>query len=74
MASLLESEATWNVLAQQVMMGMVGRVVDEGAGSYSMDQWPGYARGTDAPGRIPGRPPGPQPGRAHRGYPFELGQ
>ncbi len=43
MASLLESEATWNVLAQQVMMGMVGRVVAEGR-RYSMDQWPGYAR------------------------------
>ena len=42
-ASLLESEATWNVLAQQVMMGMVGRVVAEGR-RYSMDQWPGYAR------------------------------
>ncbi|MHC5539272.1 alkaline phosphatase D family protein, partial [Singulisphaera rosea] len=41
-AALLESEGTWNVLAQQVMMGMV----DRGAGethSYSMDQWPGYA-------------------------------
>ncbi len=42
--SLLASEATWNVLAQQVMMGMVGF---QGAGTveplYSMDQWPGYA-------------------------------
>lgn len=41
-AALLESEGTWNVLAQQVMMGMV----DRGAGEsrrYSMDQWPGYA-------------------------------
>ena len=43
--SLVGSEATWNVLAQQVMMGMVGfpnnRVPEEL--SYSMDQWPGYA-------------------------------
>lgn len=40
---LLESTATWNVLAQQVMMGLVGfRKGDEPPG-YSMDQWPGYA-------------------------------
>lgn len=39
--SLLKSNAVWNVLAQQVMMGMV----DTDAGKerrYSMDQWPGY--------------------------------
>jgi alkaline phosphatase D len=42
-SSLLGSESTWNVLAQQVMMGMVDRVPGEGRG-YSMDQWPGYAR------------------------------
>ncbi len=44
-SSLLVSEATWNVLAQQVMMGMVG-FRKPGANSepeYSMDQWPGYA-------------------------------
>lgn len=38
---LLGSSATWNVLAQQVMMA----TVDMRAGSeqaYSMDQWPGY--------------------------------
>ena len=40
-ASLLESPGTWNVLAQQVMMGMVHRTVAE-AQKYSMDQWPGY--------------------------------
>lgn len=35
------SQATWNVLAQQVMMARVDR--KPGAGeSYSMDQWPGY--------------------------------
>ncbi len=40
--NLIQSPATWNVLAQQVMMGMV----DRGSGdtsSYSMDQWTGYA-------------------------------
>jgi alkaline phosphatase D len=41
-AALLGSGATWNVLAQQVMMGMVGFVRD-GERRYSMDQWPGYA-------------------------------
>jgi alkaline phosphatase D len=38
-AGLISSQATWNVLAQQVMMGMVQRDVDK----YSMDQWPGAA-------------------------------
>jgi alkaline phosphatase D len=41
-AALLESTATWNVLAQQVMMGMVD--TDRGEPKhYSMDQWPGCA-------------------------------
>ena len=40
-ASLLKSTSTWNVLAQQVMMGMVGFPADDGP-RYSMDQWPGY--------------------------------
>lgn len=41
MRSLLQSQATWNVLAQQVMMAPLNR----GEGDdrrYSMDQWPGY--------------------------------
>ncbi len=41
MSNLLQSEATWNVLAQQVMMAPLNR----GEGDerrYSMDQWPGY--------------------------------
>ncbi|HEX3132596.1 MAG TPA: alkaline phosphatase D family protein [Planctomycetota bacterium] len=38
---LSRSSATWNVLAQQVMMGRVDRKPGEGV-SYSMDQWPGY--------------------------------
>ncbi len=43
-ASLLESTATWNVLAQQVMMGLVGfRPKDKTDLHYSMDQWPGAA-------------------------------
>lgn len=43
-ASLLRSTSTWNVLAQQVMMGMVHRSRTPGGPElYSMDQWPGYA-------------------------------
>lgn len=41
-SSLLTSEATWNVLAQQVMMGMVALGREGDAPLYSMDQWPGY--------------------------------
>jgi alkaline phosphatase D len=41
-AALLRSEATWNVLAQQVMMGMADLVAGEQK-RYSMDQWPGAA-------------------------------
>ncbi len=35
----------WNVLAQQVMMGMVAFRSRDNADElgYSMDQWPGYA-------------------------------
>lgn len=38
---LQQSEAAWNVLAQQVMMARVDRSDDE-TQRYSMDQWPGY--------------------------------
>lgn len=38
---LEQSPATWNVLAQQVMMAKVDRVPGPGEG-FSMDQWPGY--------------------------------
>ncbi len=41
-AALLRSQATWNVLAQQVMMGMAD-VVAGPEKKYSMDQWPGAA-------------------------------
>lgn len=41
--SLINSRATWNVLAQQVMMGLVGRPKGDDSVDYSMDQWPGYA-------------------------------
>jgi alkaline phosphatase D len=41
-ASLKSSPGTWNVLAQQVMMGMASRTTT-GEKKYSMDQWPGYA-------------------------------
>lgn len=37
-ASLLRSEATWNILAPQVMMGMVELARDRGVPVYSMDQ------------------------------------
>lgn len=42
-SSLISSPATWNVLAQQVMMGMVASAREATVGKYSMDQWPGYA-------------------------------
>lgn len=38
---LARSPATWNVLAQQVMMARVDQTGGEKE-SYSMDQWPGY--------------------------------
>ena len=41
--SLRQSESKWNVMAQQVMMGMVGFPTDGEPSVYSMDQWPGYA-------------------------------
>ena len=41
-STLLESEAHWNVLAQQVMMGTAALGRDGDAPLYSMDQWPGY--------------------------------
>jgi alkaline phosphatase D len=40
---LIESQARWNVLAQQVMMGMAAYRSTTGELVYSMDQWPGYA-------------------------------
>lgn len=39
---LTASRGTWNVLAQQVMMGLVDRKAGE-AHAYSMDQWPSAA-------------------------------
>jgi alkaline phosphatase D len=44
-AGLLRSPATWNVLAQQVMMGMAAIRVEKLLEKplYSMDQWPGAA-------------------------------
>lgn len=40
---LVRSTACWNVLAQQVMMGMVNRSGDSENEQFSMDQWPGYS-------------------------------
>ena len=42
-SELITSEATWNILAQQVMMGMVQSTRAGQEGMSSMDQWPGYA-------------------------------
>jgi alkaline phosphatase D len=43
-AGLKASAAKWNVLAQQVMMGMVDQHARPPAPArYKMDQWPGYA-------------------------------
>lgn len=39
--TLDRSQAKWNVLTQQVMMGRVDRTAGE-VKAYSMDQWPGY--------------------------------
>ncbi|MCP4885883.1 MAG: alkaline phosphatase [Planctomycetaceae bacterium] len=41
MSNLLQSNSTWNVLAQQVMMAPLNRGEGEDR-RYSMDQWPGY--------------------------------
>lgn len=41
--SLKNSNSTWNVLAQQVMMALVDRKTRGDTAGYSMDQWPGYA-------------------------------
>ena len=42
MGSLAKSSATWNILAQQVMMAPLNRGKGEGR-RYSMDQWPGWS-------------------------------
>ncbi|MFV0443865.1 MAG: alkaline phosphatase D family protein [Planctomycetaceae bacterium] len=41
MSNLLQSTATWNILAQQVMMAPLNRGTPAEP-QYSMDQWPGY--------------------------------
>ena len=41
MGSLAQSNATWNIMAQQVMMAPLNRGKGEER-RYSMDQWPGY--------------------------------
>ena len=45
-SALGRSGATWNVLAQQIMMAKVDRSPGEEA-TYSMDQWPGYEEPRD---------------------------
>jgi alkaline phosphatase D len=41
MQNLIDSQAQWNILAQQVMVAPLNRGVPD-APLYSMDQWPGY--------------------------------
>ena len=41
MKNLINSSATWNIMAQQVMMAPLNRGKGEDR-RYSMDQWPGY--------------------------------
>jgi len=41
MRNLINSSATWNIMAQQVMMAPLNRGKGEDR-RYSMDQWPGY--------------------------------
>ncbi len=41
MSKLIDSQSVWNVLAQQVMMG-VNTVSRDEIEKFSMDQWPGY--------------------------------
>jgi alkaline phosphatase D len=45
---LITSRATWNILAQQVMMAEVGFRKDGSELGFSMDQWPGYAAEREA--------------------------
>ncbi len=40
--ALLESMGNWNVIAQQVLIAMIGYLAD-GESRYSMDKWCGYA-------------------------------
>ena len=71
--SLIQSRGTWNILAQQVMMGMVGTPSGDVPMAYSMDQWPGYTHERmDIFDSWPTQ--NFQPGRTHRRYSFELGQ
>lgn len=42
MSGLNQSSANWNVLAQQVMMGLILPGGNPAKPEYSMDQWPGY--------------------------------
>ena len=66
--ALLRSPATWNVLAQQVMMGMAD-VVAGPEEKYSMDQWPGTAYDADeadAADAVDRGPKGAEPDRVER--------
>ncbi len=71
--SLVESPGSWNVLAQQVMMGMVGPEGRRGAVVFDGSVARLCPRASAADG-VPARSPGAQPGRAHRRHSFELGE
>ena len=71
---LLQSRATWNVLAQQVMMGLVKRAVIDDVGQYSMDQWPGYAAERIQLMRFMAERKNRQSGRAYGRHTLELGK
>ena len=73
MSGLLQTDSTWNALAQQVMMAALNRG-DEKGERYSMDQWPGYeVSRREAPALLP-RAENPQPSGPDRGHPPQLGQ
>ena len=65
-ASLVESPATWNVLAQQVMMGMVDVEPGERADGTSWTSGPATLHERHAAREALRRPQDCQPGRAHR--------
>ena len=73
-ARLIESQATWNVLAQQVMMGMVQLPLAGGRARLFDGPMAGLRSRANSAGAVPGRAQGAQPGRAHRRHPFELGK
>jgi PhoD-like phosphatase len=74
-SALLRSTGTWNVLAQQVMMGMARQSWRKGQSPRLCNGPVAWIRGrVDAARPVPRRPAGAQPGCTHRRHPLELGQ